>query len=162
MYDEIPLPPLNFKFDGHKCRSIGWALRGEAAPRGWASFYVTRVDGHDPERDCFIEDRLRLLRMFIDEDYTPWKLELHPEFLDGAIEKYHEAKRLFSAWDCDVVEAISEKHSDIADSDPDPGFEGRLFRFAKEGRKILYRPMEERRMITEQEVSDGSWRVVID
>lgn len=156
------LPQADFKFDAYKCRTIAWKLDPPDTKSSWALMVIARNDSDDPARDGFVGDRVRILHMFINEPFTPWRLKSHPEFLDGAIDKYHEAKRLFSAWDCDSVEVICDRTDSINYFDPDPEFENRVFRFAKEGRNILHRPLEERRMATEQEVKDLSWRVVID
>lgn len=156
------LPQETFKFDPSKCRKISWYLTRCPNVDPWALMVIARDDFDDPARDGFIRDRVKTFRMFINEDMTPWRLKRFPEFLDGAIEKYHLVKDLFSAWNCDVAEATCRNYNEIYEGDPDPQFEARLFRFAKEGRKVLHLPLEQRRMVTNEEIEDGSWRRVVD
>jgi hypothetical protein len=127
----------------------------------WMSFNISRHEGEGDPYNSFSENRLVRVAVSIPEDFCPWWLKHHPEHNAAAIEKYHSLKLLFENLHCDSLDGNSDSFDrGVYEGDPDPGFEGKLFRFAKQGRQVLIRPLEERRAMRDDE--EHSWRVVVD
>lgn len=151
---------LNIK----KIHRLYWSFTpggGDPSVRPWIYFSLGRGEVEGDPYDCVKEGNLCQLFVGFQEDFSPWTHMGKPEALNSAIHDYHELKSLFEYLGCDYIEAFSSSwDTGMYMGDVDPNFEGRLFRFAKEGRQILIRPLEERRAMREDE--ESSWRLVID
>jgi hypothetical protein len=161
---EIFFPLHRFQLDPLCCVRLSWGyVHPELVPaKFFMSFGLHRGENEADTANCYRGRLVVRLVCSIDEDLTPWYLKHHPQHLDSAITKYHFLKQLFHDLDCDSVDGFSEKYDRgvYHPGDPDPGFEGRIFRFAKTGRQILIQPLEERRTMRDDE--GETWRVVTD
>jgi hypothetical protein len=141
-----------------------WSItpaEGDPVNRPWLNFSLGRGEVPGDPYDCVKDGRLCQLFVGVQHDFAPWKHVDDPEALISAIKDYREIKLLFEFLDCDHVEAFSEAYDcGIYPGDPDPDFEGRVLRFAKKGRQVFIRPLEENRSIREDE--EDTWRIVID
>ena len=161
----VRLPQKKFRLIGADVHTLRWSVirKIEHFDDHLVDFSISRHEGPEDPYNCFKNDKIVRMAASVDS-------ELHPAYaisnndpskLKMTIEKYHLYKLLFSELGCDSVDANSDGFDKgIYEGDPDPGFEGKLFRFAKKGRQILINPLEERRAMRSDEVD--SWRVVLD
>ena len=158
------LPITDFNFNLANCQRLGWLYRKADSDQRYFSFTFYREERDGGVWDSVRNGKLVRLVLAFDPDINPWVLARgdNAKHLDLAIEKYHEMKALYELLGCDSVHGYSdsygESYSNIFD---DPGFDYKLFRFAKTGRQIILPPLEERRAMREGE-GCAQWRLVID
>jgi hypothetical protein len=160
---DVKLPQNDFKIVGADCYQLRWQLLCKET--GSALMYITisRNEGPQDPYNAFKNDKVIRVAVSMPEDFMPRRFMGKPDVLRGAIENYHLLKHLMLELECDSIDGNSDGFDrGIYEGDPDPGFEGKLFRFAKTGRQILIMPLEERREVRKEELDSGSWRNVID
>ena len=159
----VRLPQDNFAIVGADCHTLRWQLTCKENGSTLMYFTISRHEGpHDPY-NSFKNDKVIRIAVSMPEDFMPRRFMGKPAVLRGAIENYHLLKRMMLELECDSIDGNSDGFDKgVYDGDPDPGFEGKLFRFAKTGRQILIVPLEERRDVREEEFESDSWRHVVD
>lgn len=149
-----------------KIHRLHWSYtpnNGAPTEQPWIHFSLGRGETPGDIYDCVMNGRL--CKIFVHFgfgiDFVPWTHSKNITLLANAIQNYHEVKRLFEVLGCDYAEGFSDAYDDrFYEGNDDPNFDERIFRFAKEGRQILIRPLEQRRAIKEDE--EQHWRVIID
>lgn len=160
---DVSLPQDKFKIVGADCYQLRWHLLCKETGSTLMYITISRNEGPQDPYNAFKNDKVVRVAASMPEDFMPRRFMGKPDVLRGVIDNYHLLKRMMLELDCDSIDGNSDGFDKgVYEGDPDPGFEGKLFRFAKTGRQILIMPLEERRDVYEEELENDSWRHVAD
>lgn len=130
---------------------LDWQLYAETQ-KPWFWFSITR-EGWSP-------GRVLRLHIAFDGDFQQWPIPEDDREVVPLVTKYRQLKALFHDLEADVLCGWSDHfRGGYVPAEEDPEAVHQVFRFAKRGRQVLVRPLEEGRG---RRAGENDWRVIVD